>query len=217
MATVQEVMLIALNKAARASEQITPSLERAKAFTELAKACAMAIQTKAVKDISSIELSDVEMPKEVQKAKRNTKRVVEEKTEPAALPESEEQKPVEEKPVEPEPIAKDFEQQIAPYQEKVSETEVQKQEKAPEEIEAEEYDFTNEWTPKAMELLDPQIKEIERYAEMFSDDISVFNAMVTAATHGASVNMDSITPLNIRIVLQYIQNLEKESKERNGN
>ncbi len=48
---VQDMMLDSLLKASRAAEQITPAVDRAKAYTELAKACAMAIQTKGSTDI----------------------------------------------------------------------------------------------------------------------------------------------------------------------
>lgn len=193
MATVQDVMLDAIVKASRAAEQITTSVDRNRAFVELAKACAMAIQTKGV-----TELPTSEIPKETPKTvKRNRKTAT-----------AEEKK--EEPKVEQEPKAQQEEQPVQesePVQESASK---QEGEKTPEQLEEEEYDFTTEWTPKACELMEKEIVEVQRYYNMFANDIETFNSMVSAATEGVSTDIDTITPLNIRIVLQYIKNLEAE-------
>lgn len=200
MANVQEVMLDSLLKASRAAEQITPAVERAKAFTELAKACAMALQTKG-----SMEIPTTEASKETSKtAKRSTKKtltpVVEEKKE-------------EELKVEPEPEQEQKKKQESAPEQSLVDPPAPAEEKTPEQLEAEEYDFTNEWTPKACEIMANEIAEIQRYFNMFSGDIATFNSMVSAATEGVSTDIDTITPLNIRIVLQYIKALETESRE----
>lgn len=193
MANVQEVMLDSLLKASRAADQITPAVDRAKAFTELAKACAMALQTKG-----SMDMPTVEAPKETPKtAKRSAKKTAapvaeEKKEEPAEskqqIVQASEAEQQEEQETTPEPAATE--------------------EKTPEQLEEEEYDFTTEWTPKACELLEKEISEVQRYFNMFQDDPEAFNSMVSAATEGVSTSIDTITPLNIRIVLQYIQALE---------
>lgn len=190
MANVKEVMLDSLLKASRAADQITPAVDRAKAFTELAKACAMALQTKG-----SMDMPTVETPKETPKtAKRSVKKTAaeEKKEEPAEskqqIVQASETEQQEEQETTPEPAVTE--------------------EKTPEQLEEEEYDFTTEWTPKACELLEKEISEVQRYFNMFQDDPEAFNSMVSAATEGVSTSIDTITPLNIRIVLQYIQALE---------
>lgn len=199
MANVQEVMLDSLLKASRAAEQITPAVERAKAFTELAKACAMALQTKG-----SMEIPTTEASKETSKtAKRSTKK---------ALTPVVEEKKEEELKVEPEQEQKK-KQESAPEEQSLIDSSASAEEKTPEQLEAEEYDFTNEWTPKACEIMANEIAEIQRYFNMFQSDITTFNSMVSAATEGVSTDIDTITPLNIRIVLQYIKALETESRE----
>ena len=200
--SVQDVMLDAIVKASRAAEQITTAVDRNKAYVELAKACAMAIQTKGV-----TELPTSELPKETPKtAKRSRKTTT-----------AEEKK--EEPKIEQEPEVQQEEQSVqssetvvepVPEQKPQKDQPVQEQEKTPEQLEEEEYDFTTEWTPKACELMEKEIVEVQRYYNMFSNDVETFNSMVSAATEGVSTNIETITPLNIRIVLQYIKNLEAE-------
>lgn len=208
---VQDMMLDSLLKASRAAEQITPAVDRAKAYTELAKACAMAIQTKGSTDIPITE-----SPKEVPKvAKRSSKKAVpaveEKKEEPKAEPEPIQEVTEEEiqQESEPEPVSI-IKPKSAPVKkvEPVKESEV-KAKKTPEEMEAEEYDLTTEWTPKAYEILAEDIKEVQRYVTMFKNDEESLNAMISAATEGVATSQEDINPLNIRVVLKYIKDLEQ--------
>jgi len=213
--SVQDLMLQSLLKAGRAAEQITAAVDRAKAYTELAKACAMAIQTKEKDTV--IEMPVAETPKEMPKtAKRSTKKAA--TAAPATEEEKAEEPAVKEESVaEEQPVAEEQSQQESVPESKQEESAQQSeeqpkaQEKTPEELEAEEYDFTDEWTPKACEIMAAEIEEIQRYFNMFQDDPAAFNEMVSAATEGVSTDIDTITPLNIRIVLQYIKNLEADS------
>lgn len=205
--SVQDMMLDSLLKASRAAEQITPAVERCRAYTELAKACAAAIETKG-----STEILNAEAPKEVPKtAKRASRKVVQ----PAEEKKVEEIK-AEEAKVE-EPVVEEKQPEAVDIKEpEVQEPDIQQKEKTPEQLEEEEYDFTTEWTPKACELLEKEINEVQRYYGMFANDLESFNAMVVAATEGASVDLDSITPLNIRVVLKYIKDLADAAKEEEG-
>ena len=201
MATVQDVMLDAIVKASRAAEQITTSVDRNRAFVELAKACAMAIQTKGV-----TELPTSEIPKEIPKTVKRSRKT-------ATAEEKKEEPKVEQEPQAQQEPDVQQEEQLAQESEPVQESALeQEKEKTPEQLEEEEYDFTTEWTPKACELMEKEIVEVQRYYNMFANDIETFNSMVSAATEGVSTDIDTITPLNIRIVLQYIKNLEAEGK-----
>ena len=172
MATVRDMMVDSLAKASKAAEQITSSVERAHAFSELAEACASAL---AVKGAESAEVDS-------KKAEAEEAEVKEEKEE-----KKEEKKPAKKratKKKEPEP--------------------------EPEEDEEESEELTEEWTTYAMEALADEVAKFEGYCEQFDDE--VINGMISDATEGVAKDRNDVTPLNIKLILDYIHQLEEAAE-----
>lgn len=172
MATVRDMMVDSLAKASKAAEQITSSVERAHAFSELAEACASAL---AVKGAESAEVDS-------KKAEAEEVDVNEEKEE-----KKEEKKPTKKrasKKKEPEP--------------------------EPEEEEEESEELTEEWTTFAMETLADEVAKFEGYCEQFDDE--VINGMISDATEGVAKERNDVTPLNIKLILDYIHQLEEAAE-----
>ena len=77
----------------------------------------------------------------------------------------------------------------------------------------EEVTFTEEWDATAMELLAEEMSEMNRYCEMFSDDEDTLNEMISDATDGTATNREEVTPLNIKMVIAYLQAQEAAAAE----
>jgi len=89
-----------------------------------------------------------------------------------------------------------------------------KKKSAPEpEPEEEEVTFTEEWDAAAMEALSDEMAEFNRYCEMFSDDEETLNELISSATEGLANDKDDVTPLNIKMVVAYIQAQEAAAEE----
>ena len=73
--------------------------------------------------------------------------------------------------------------------------------------------LTEEWDATAMELLAEEMSEMNRYCEMFSDDEDMLNDMISDATEGTATNRDEVTPLNIKMVVAYLQAKEAAAAE----
>lgn len=77
----------------------------------------------------------------------------------------------------------------------------------------EEPTLTDEWDATAMELLANEMAEFNRYCEMFADDDDVLNDMISDATEGTAKNREDVTPLNIKMVVAYLQAQEAAAEE----
>ena len=172
MATVRDMMVDSLAKASKAAEQITSSVERAHAFSELAEACASALAVKGAEsadvDSKTAEAEEVDVNEEKEEKK-------------------EEKKPTKKrasKKKEPEP--------------------------EPEEEEEESEELTEEWTTFAMETLADEVAKFEGYCEQFDDE--VINGMISDATEGVAKERNDVTPLNIKLILDYIHQLEEAAE-----
>lgn len=172
MATVRDMMVDSLAKASKAAEQITSSVERAHAFSELAEACASAL---AVKGAESAEV--------------DSKKV---EAEEAEIKEEKEEKKEEKKPA------------------KKRATKKKEPEPEPEEEEEESEELTEEWTTYAMEALADEVAKFEGYCEQFDDE--VINGMISDATEGVAKDRNDVTPLNIKLILDYIHQLEEAAE-----
>lgn len=172
MATVRDMMVDSLAKASKAAEQITSSVERAHAFSELAEACASALAVKGA------ESAEVETPSKKADV-----------------------------PVEEKDVKEEKEEKKAPVKKKVS----KKKEAEPEEEES--HELTEEWDSYAMETLADEMADLNGYCEQFKDDIEVLNGMIQDATEGVAKTRDDVTPLNIKLVLDYIHQLEEAAEE----
>lgn len=212
MATVQEIMIDSIAKAYRAAEQITTNVDRAKAFTELATACASALGTaKSVAEDTAVAAMPPAATPAAKTVKRSSKK--------AAEPSSEETKPVaQEQPTEPEKTTEP--EQPVVQEDKAAETVSDiKEDKVKEQEETEkktddkaEENFSDEWTLNALDYFKEEISEMERYQDMFSEDVNSLNKMIQEATEGHCNDVDDITPLNIRLILAFIKNLEEQGQ-----
>ena len=168
MATVRDMMVDSLAKASKAAEQITSSVERAHAFSELAEACASALAVKGAEsaevDSKKAEAEEVDVKEEKEEKKPAKKRASKKK--------------------EPEP--------------------------EPEEEEEESEELTEEWTTFAMETLADEVAKFEGYCEQFDDE--VINGMISDATEGVAKERNDVTPLNIKLILDYIHQLEEAAE-----
>ena len=218
MATVQEIMLDSIVKAYRSAEQITINTDRAKAFTDLATACAAALGTaKPAAEDTAVTTVPAAATPAAKTVKRSSKK--------AAEPSAEEQKTVEQPPA----AAAEPEKSAAKEEEKVEEPaaeakpDIKAEEKAKEEDKTKEKekdsddtkteeDFSEEWTLNALDYFKEEINEMERYQDMFSDDVNSLNKMIQEATEGHCNDVDDITPLNIRLILAFIKNLEEQGQ-----
>jgi hypothetical protein len=171
MATVREMMVDSLAKASKAAEQITSSVERAKAFTDLAEACASAL---SVKDVESTEI---------------------EASAPVKKEEAEEKK------------------KATPKKEKETKKSKKKAEPEPEAEEKEEHELTEEWDSYAMETLAEEMAKFEAYRDQFEEDEDTLNELISDATEGTAKNVSDVNPLNIKLILDYIKQLEDAAAE----
>ena len=171
MATVREMMVDSLAKASKAAEQITSSVERAKAFTDLAEACASAL---SVKDVESTEI---------------------EAGAPVKKEEAEEKK------------------KATPKKEKETKKSKKKAEPEPEAEEKEEHELTEEWDSYAMETLAEEMAKFEAYRDQFEEDEDTLNELISDATEGTAKNVSDVNPLNIKLILDYIKQLEDAAAE----
>lgn len=177
MATVREMMVDSLAKASKAAEQITSSVERAKAFTDLAEACASAL---SVKDVESTEI-EASAPVKKEEAEEKKK----------ATPKKEKETKKSKKKAEPEP-------------EPEAETEAE---------EKEEHELTEEWDSYAMETLAEEMAKFEAYRDQFEEDEDTLNELISDATEGTAKNVSDVNPLNIKLILDYIKQLEDAAAE----
>jgi hypothetical protein len=173
MATVREMMVDSLAKASKAAEQITSSVERAKAFTDLAEACASAL---SVKDVESTEI-EASAPVKKEEAEEKKK----------ATPKKEKETKKSKKKAEPEPEA--------------------------EAEEKEEHELTEEWDSYAMETLAEGMAKFEAYRDQFEEDEDTLNELISDATEGTAKNVSDVNPLNIKLILDYIKQLEDAAAE----
>ena len=173
MATVREMMVDSLAKASKAAEQITSSVERAKAFTDLAEACASAL---SVKDVESTEI-EAGAPAKKEEAEEKKK----------AAPKKEKETKKSKKKAEPEP--------------------------EPEAKEKEEHELTEEWDSYAMETLAEEMAKFEAYRDQFEEDEDTLNELISDATEGTAKNVSDVNPLNIKLILDYIKQLEDAAAE----
>lgn len=173
MATVREMMVDSLAKASKAAEQITSSVERAKAFTDLAEACASAL---SVKDVESTEI-EAGAPAKKEEAEEKKK----------AAPKKEKETKKSKKKAEPEPEA--------------------------EAEEKEEHELTEEWDSYAMETLAEEMAKFEAYRDQFEEDEDTLNELISDATEGTAKNVSDVNPLNIKLILDYIKQLEDAAAE----
>jgi hypothetical protein len=173
MATVREMMVDSLAKASKAAEQITSSVERAKAFTDLAEACASAL---SVKDVESTEI-EASAPVKKEEAEEKKK----------ATPKKEKETKKSKKKAEPEPEA--------------------------EAEEKEEHELTEEWDSYAMETLAEEMAKFEAYRDQFEEDEDTLNELISDATEGTAKNVSDVNPLNIKLILDYIKQLEDAAAE----
>lgn len=173
MATVRDMMVDSLAKASKAAEQITSSVERAHAFSELAEACASALAVKGAEsaevDSKKTEAEEAEVKEEKQEEKKEEKKPTKKRAT---------------KKKEPEP--------------------------EPEEDEEESEELTEEWTTYAMEALADEVAKFEGYCEQFDDE--VINGMISDATEGVAKDRNDVTPLNIKLILDYIHQLEEAAE-----
>ena len=216
MATsVQDMMLDSLLKASRAAEQITTNVDRAKAFTELANACAMALQTKVTDDIPTVEALK-EAPKTA--VKKGTKKAAEKVAQSA-----EEQQTVEEtKVVEemPQPVVKEAKEEPEPEPvkgeqtsaEPAKEESVQSTNPLEDLISDEDLELTDSWTPKALEVLAKEVSIFQGYINKFGDDTEIMMTLIRDATNGQVSSVRGVNPMNIRMVIAYIQQLEQKGQ-----
>jgi len=173
MATVREMMVDSLAKASKAAEQITSSVERAKAFTDLAEACASAL---SVKDVESTEI-EAGAPAKKEETEEKKK----------AAPKKEKETKKSKKKAEPEP--------------------------EPEAEEKEEHELTEEWDSYAMETLAEEMAKFEAYRDQFEEDEDTLNELISDATEGTAKNVSDVNPLNIKLILDYIKQLEDAAAE----
>lgn len=188
MATLKDVILESISKAAAATEAITAPADRARAFLDLASTCAVIAQQAGLD--TEVEQAKSEAAPRTTTTRRR-KAAVAEEPKPAAEPVEEEQKAEQ-----PEPVKKE-----------------KKAVKTVEELAAEECEFTEKWTPNALEYFAADIEEVQRYNDMFADDIESFNKVISDATNGTATEVNQVNPLNIRLVLSYIRNLEEAQSE----
>lgn len=204
MATVQEIMIDSIAKAYRAAEQITTNVDRAKAFTDLATACATALGIKPAEETEVAAMPTTTTPA-AKTVKRSSKKVVEEQ-----------QPKVDEKPATPVPEPAKPVKETGAEKPDVKETKADiKEDQAKEEVSEE--NFTEEWTLNALEYFKEDIDEIERYQSMFRDDPDSLNKMIFEATQGNCNDINEITPLNIRLILSFIQSLEQQGRKDDEN
>jgi hypothetical protein len=167
------MMVDSLAKASKAAEQITSSVERAKAFTDLAEACASAL---SVKDVESTEI-EASAPVKKEEAEEKKK----------ATPKKEKETKKSKKKAEPEPEA--------------------------EAEEKEEHELTEEWDSYAMETLAEEMAKFEAYRDQFEEDEDTLNELISDATEGTAKNVSDVNPLNIKLILDYIKQLEDAAAE----
>lgn len=192
MATLKDVMLESINKAVTVTEAITEPMDKAKAFLDLAHTCSIIAQQVGLDIEFTVEQTKNEAaPRTTATRKRRVAAAEEPKTvtEPVEVKQKVEQS---------EPIKK---------------TQEKKTVKTTEELDAEECEFTEKWTPNALEYFATDIEEIQRYSDMFADDIESFNKVISDATNGTATEVNQVNPLNIRLVLSYIRNLEEAQSE----
>ena len=192
MATLKDIMLESISKAITATEAITDPMYKAKAFLDLANMCSIIAQQVGLDTELTVEQTKSEVAPRTTATRRRKVAAVEE---PKTVTESVEAK---QKVEQSEPIKKAQEKKTV---------------KTTEELDAEECEFTEKWTPNALEYFATDIEEIQRYNDMFADDIESFNKVISDATNGTATEVNQVNPLNIRLVLSYIRNLEEAQNE----
>ena len=79
----------------------------------------------------------------------------------------------------------------------------------------EEPEFTNEWTPDALEYFDSEINELQQLKDSIISDYGeeAFDSAIEQATEGQYTSGDDVSPLNIRLILSYIKEKMAEAEE----
>lgn len=192
MATLKDVILESINKAAAATEAITAPADKAKAFLDLVNVCSVIAQQIGLDTELTVEQAKSEVASRTTTTRRRKSTTVEE-SKPTVEPVKEEQK--------------------VKQPETVKTAQEKKAVKDTEESVAKECDFTEKWTPNALEYFAADIEEVQRYSDMFADDIESFNKVISDATNGTATEVNQVNPLNIKLVLSYIRNLEESQSE----
>lgn len=230
MATVQDIMLDSLVKAQRAAEQIMNNTERAHAFSELATACAAAIRANntasAVVEEKAEDAPKTSAPKRRTRKAAATEIVKEEPvveqditaapvTEQSKEDKEEVSKPVQEEVIpDPDPIPDEEPKEVttqppvsesAPVQEAVTIPEAAPasesvQEETPPAAE-EEPPLTDQWTPQAVQAMRPYVEKLQKFINDYGMD--PVRAMIYNATDGKISEPNDVTPLNIKLILEY--------------
>ena len=215
MATVQEIMIDAIAKAYRSAEQITTNVDRAKAFTDLATACAAALSAAKPTDETVVTAMPAASTPAAKTVKKSSKKPQENVSEQPAVSQSKEPEPAKDQSVTTDTTVSEEKSDI---KDKVKEKEkpavaekASAVETTAEDTAAAEENFTEEWTLNALEYFKDEIAEIERYQDMFANDVDSLNLMISEATDKHCTSVDEITPLNIKLILAYIKSLEENS------
>lgn len=234
MATVQEIMLDSLVKAQRAAEQIMNNTERAHAFSELATACAAAIR--ANNTASAVVEEKVEDAPKTSAPKRRTRKAAAEPAKEEVVPEqeavqpvSEPEQPKEEIIPDPEPVQEEAQEAVpastlvqesakevitppsvsesAPVQETTdSAATTPMPDSAPEEP------VYEQWTPQAMQALEPYINKLQGFINAYGNE--AVRALINNATHGRVTEPNQISPMEIKLIVQLGEKCIQEAQQQ---
>lgn len=208
--TVKDIMFNALISADLSASQIMGHVERAHAYTELAKACAAAIQcrdllppeaVKSIENISDKEISQKDIPQK--------------KEEPVA--EKAPEQPVEEKLVEVPKKQEETKKKSSTPEIKISVPGAKTSEKEPVVEKKEDAPIlTEKWTSEAKAYLKKEMEQLHTYIKHVRSVAGEdgLRDMISCATDGYATSLQEITPLNLKLVVDYIAEALKKTSEK---